>query len=225
MEKANLGLNQLSGIDAELKRKAEKKNRSLENLTQHGNGSESTLKVKRKKLKKQKKSLMSMVEQHDGQVVPASTPGSEPLSERSKKKKKRKGAKGSEKNPMTAANRDAYMAPPSSTPLPLWPFQPHPADHCETPLVAYQDLAPTLQALASKLYGPITTRPAVTSEVIASSRLRIYDPYFCTGRVKENLRSLGFTEVRNVCEDFYAAADQGTIPEFDVLVTNPPVSS
>ena len=90
MEKANLGLNQLSGIDAELKRRAEKKNRSLENLTQHGNGSESTLKVKRKKLKKQKKSLMSMVEQHDGQVVPASTPGSEPLSERSKKKKKRK---------------------------------------------------------------------------------------------------------------------------------------
>jgi hypothetical protein len=31
--------------------------------------------------------------------------------------------------------------------------------------------------------------------------------------------------VRNVCEDFYQSVDDGAVPEFDVLVTNPPYTS
>lgn len=45
------------------------------------------------------------------------------------------------------------------------------ADHCETPLIAYEDLEPFLQQLAHRLGKP-------------KSDLRIYDPYFCTGKMK-----------------------------------------
>ena len=34
-----------------------------------------------------------------------------------------------------------------------------------------------------------------------------------------------FHQVHNVCEDFYQSASDGSIPEFDVLVTNPPYTS
>ena len=37
-----------------------------------------------------------------------------------------------------------------------------------------------------------------------SASLRIYDPYFCEGSVVLHLRALGFTNVYNRNEDFYA---------------------
>lgn len=57
-------------------------------------------------------------------------------------------------------------------------------DHFETPLVAYQDVAPVLSELANKLGKTPAT-------------LQIWDPYYCEGRVCKHLASLGFTSVTN----------------------------
>lgn len=40
----------------------------------------------------------------------------------------------------------------------------------------------------------------------------------------QRLGELGFTQVYNECEDFYAAVKSGAVPEHDVVVTNPPYS-
>jgi hypothetical protein len=87
----------------------------------------------------------------------------------------------------------------------------------------------------------------------APAELRIYDPYFCAGGTVRNLAALGFTHVINRNEDFYLAIEEGalslslslgwgilnplrtmpvltgwphagTVPEHDVVVTNPPYS-
>ena len=50
-------------------------------------------------------------------------------------------------------------------------------------------------------------------------------PYFCAGGVVSHLAELGFPNVYNRCEDFYAVIAAGREPEFDVLVTNPPYST
>lgn len=92
---------------------------------------------------------------------------------------------------------------------PSFPFQPSPADHCETPLAAYVDIAPALEFLAQ-------------AQGKQTSKLLIYDPYFCNGAVKRHLASVGFANVYNKCEDFYAQIENGKTPSYDVLVTNPP---
>lgn len=90
-----------------------------------------------------------------------------------------------------------------------YPFEPNPADHCETPLAAYVDIAPVLEFLGQALGKE-------------QNNLSIYDPYYCDGAVKRNLAHLGFSNVYNRCEDFYARVNNGTIPAYDALVTNPP---
>lgn len=57
-----------------------------------------------------------------------------------------------------------------------------PLPHSESPLEAYEDVAPILDVLAK---GLGKTRES----------LQIYDPYFCNGSVRKNLASLGFTQV------------------------------
>jgi hypothetical protein len=84
-------------------------------------------------------------------------------------------------------------------------------DHCETPGEAYDDITWALAWLAAECGKP-------------KSELRIYDPYFCDGAVVRNLAQRGFPRVYNKNEDFYAAVDSGSTPEYDVLVTNPPYS-
>lgn len=91
------------------------------------------------------------------------------------------------------------------------PFEVDATDHCETPLEAYRDVAALLDQVAKSLGK--TRR-----------NLSIYDPYFCDGGVKVKLTSLGFGNVRNENEDFYKAIQNRTVPEFDVLLTNPPYS-
>jgi hypothetical protein len=86
-----------------------------------------------------------------------------------------------------------------------------PRDDAETPFEAYRDLEPFLFRLATSLGKTKAT-------------LRVYDPYFCAGSVVGHLGRLGFTSVRNANEDCYAAQAAGSVPEFDVLVTNPPFS-
>ena len=89
-----------------------------------------------------------------------------------------------------------------------------PADDCATPLEAYKHVAPLLAKLAQRLKKP-------------KSELRIWDPYFSSTSVAAHLASLGFTNVHNEREDFYAlleSGDDARIPPHDVLVTNPPFS-
>lgn len=58
----------------------------------------------------------------------------------------------------------------------------------------------------------------------AKASLKIYDPYYCTGAVVRHMAKLGFSDVYNRCEDFYAVDAAGRTPAFDVLVTNPAYS-
>ena len=71
-----------------------------------------------------------------------------------------------------------------------FPFVADYNDHFETPLVAYEDLEPILSSLALKLQKK-------------NNELIIYDPYYCQGRMKELLASIGFTNVVNNNRDFY----------------------
>lgn len=84
-------------------------------------------------------------------------------------------------------------------------------DHCETPLKAYEDIASIIRFYA------LTINKSPTE-------VKIYDPYFCEGRVVDRLSSLGFTNVYNQNEDFYTIQCENKIPEYDILVTNPPYS-
>jgi len=88
---------------------------------------------------------------------------------------------------------------------------PYPAeedDHCESPLEAYQHIAPLLRKIATLMGKTPQT-------------LSIYDPYYCDGSAKERLHSLGFETVYHKKEDCYKVWD--TL-DFDVLLTNPPYS-
>lgn len=91
------------------------------------------------------------------------------------------------------------------------PFEALAEDAAETPFEAYRDLEPMLFRLALDLKKSKET-------------LRIYDPFYAAGSVVKHLARLGFTNVYNKNEDFYAVVREGRTPPFDVLVTNPPFS-
>jgi hypothetical protein len=94
---------------------------------------------------------------------------------------------------------------------PAFSFVVDDTDHCETPASAYSDLLPLLDACC-RIFGK--NRRA----------LRIYDPYYCNGAVIRHLGNIGFMDVYNQCEDFYSVQAADKIPQYDVLVTNPPYS-
>ena len=96
------------------------------------------------------------------------------------------------------------------------PFIVDDSDHCETPLNAYQDLEVVLDRL---LLGNGRKKKKQRSELI------IYDPYYCDGGVKDKLSSMGYTNVINNNRDFYKDISTNSIPEYDVLITNPPYSA
>lgn len=90
-----------------------------------------------------------------------------------------------------------------------FPFPTEPDDHCESPREAYTHILPLLSKLAGK----------------DASKLRIYDPYFCDGAVKQNLGELGFPNVHNQKEDCYEVwSNPKDYPTHDLVVTNPPYS-
>jgi hypothetical protein len=93
------------------------------------------------------------------------------------------------------------------------PYDVEGLDHCETPAEAYSDVVPLLNLLAEQLGK-------------RAEALRIYDPYFCAGTVRTRLREVGFSNVINENRDFYGDinAKPPTVPEFDVMLTNPPFS-
>ena len=105
--------------------------------------------------------------------------------------------------------RPCPSMPPPQLPEGEHPFECDAGDHAETPYEAWRDIAPLLHRLAARLRVPADT-------------LRLYDPFYCTGRCKELLQSLGFPSVHNCNEDFYALQAAGAVPEYDVLCSNPP---
>jgi hypothetical protein len=99
---------------------------------------------------------------------------------------------------------------------PIYPFSVHPDDHCETPRIAYEHIVPILSTVAN-----------ATSNINSKYDLKIWDPFFCAGGVANHLNSLGFKNVYNENEDFYAYDNGKTSgpKEYDVLVTNPPYTA
>lgn len=83
------------------------------------------------------------------------------------------------------------------------------ADDRETPQRALCDVAPLLTCL----FG--TDKP-----------VKIYDPYYCHGGIKNLLLPLlpQGSSVYNKKEDFYSVKRAGLCPDHDVLLTNPPYS-
>jgi hypothetical protein len=86
-------------------------------------------------------------------------------------------------------------------------FRSEPDDHCETALEAYEHIKPLLLHLCKDLSKD-------------ACDLRIYDPYFCTGKTKKLLKSLGFSQVYNECD---AAAVFCTVQR--VRICLPPTST
>mmetsp|Transcript_2116 Transcript_2116/g.3877 ORF Transcript_2116/g.3877 Transcript_2116/m.3877 type:complete len:300 (-) Transcript_2116:2395-3294(-) len=80
-------------------------------------------------------------------------------------------------------------------------------DHFETPIIAYEHILPLLDALHPR------------------STHILYDPYFCNGRTKRILQSLGFDSVIHEKRDFYRDIEENRVPVYHTLVTNPPYSS
>lgn len=109
-------------------------------------------------------------------------------------------------------------------------------DHFETPLQAYTDILPLLDLIAPAAGGGETpsekdiNREDGDTKIIIKERQRkrkehiIYDPYYCNGRTKTILQSLGFDKIVHEKRDFYKDIREGKVPNHHTLVTNPPYS-
>jgi hypothetical protein len=161
-----------------------------------------TKKRKKKKKKKEKK-----------EQPPPPPPPQIVAEEESCKKRRLNSRPRSTATTATAVEAAPPQPPPSSS---SHPFHAEYGDHFETPLVAYEHLLPALDLLAQRL------------KLKNRSALRVYDPFYCEGAVVSRLRSLGFSKVIHENVDFWAerasSGKRDSLPEFDVLVTNPPFS-
>lgn len=104
-----------------------------------------------------------------------------------------------------------------------YPYKVDYNDHFETPLRAYEDVLPLLDVVCPSARGSDSKkrkRPHTSNR----DEHTLYDPYYCAGRSKEFLNSIGFHNVRHAKRDFYADVRNGTAPKYDTLVTNPPYS-
>ena len=132
-----------------------------------------------------------------------------------------------QKAPASIPSADQLVRVPDAS-AQQWAFAVDYNDHFETPLQAFSDLLPYLQKVGEQLSPPK-----------AVSELVLYDPYWCQGRMCDLLHSLGVRHILNENRDFYAdiaAAEAGVctsenkgsrapgLPQYDVLVTNPPYS-
>eukprot|EP00933_Yihiella_yeosuensis_P019462 TRINITY_DN15769_c0_g1_i6.p1 TRINITY_DN15769_c0_g1~~TRINITY_DN15769_c0_g1_i6.p1 ORF type:complete len:322 (-),score=60.76 TRINITY_DN15769_c0_g1_i6:63-1028(-) len=105
--------------------------------------------------------------------------------------------------------RDAQ--PSVTAPNKFHSYDVDPLDHAETEPRALGHAAAVLRNLALEM-----------SKI--SSSLKLWDPYFCKGAMKEHFKKLGFTKVHNANEDCYAVFKSGNLPEHDVIISNPPYS-
>lgn len=93
----------------------------------------------------------------------------------------------------------------------FYPYEVNYNDHFETPIIAYEHILPLLDSL----HQPSNDR----------STHILYDPYFCNGRTKRVLQSLGFHNVIHEKRDFYKDIEENRVPFYHTFVTNPPYSS
>ena len=102
-------------------------------------------------------------------------------------------------------------------------------DHFETPARAYDDIYPLLE------YVLINKQKCKHNRSGSSNEATIYDPYYCAGRAgtllndlfqRHQSKRLPSTSIRIQHEkrDFYKDIKQKTVPNHDILVTNPPYS-
>ena len=110
-------------------------------------------------------------------------------------------------------------------------------DHFETPARAYEDIFPLMEyILAGKQKHDSKKMPAIAEPQHKQGRTSekvIYDPYYCAGRAATLLNGVfqrakisTSTPIRIQHEkrDFYRDIKQNTVPQYDILVTNPPYS-
>jgi hypothetical protein len=110
-------------------------------------------------------------------------------------------------------------------------------DHFETPARAYEDIFPLLEyILARKQHGRnnSTNMGPQKNGHRCSKAAILYDPYYCAGRAavllrdefqRQNSRKLSMSvHIQHEKRDFYRDIHQNTVPQFDILVTNPPYS-
>ena len=108
-----------------------------------------------------------------------------------------------------------------------YPYKVDYNDHFETPRRAYEDVLPLLDLVSPSARGSVNANESKKRKRSPTSHRddhTLYDPYYCAGRAKELLNSIGFPNVQHAKRDFYADVRNGTVPKYDTLVTNPPYS-
>jgi hypothetical protein len=164
-------------------------------------------KAEKRRLKRQAKRKQNAVEKTELKALDqvAKAAGEDlpsVLAKRQKRKEKQLNKKIAADH---AINREKAVAEAKAG----YPYRTDAADHCETPLDAYEDIAPLLEMLA-ELLGK------------SKEELLIWDPYYCDGSTVDKFAQLGFHNVYNKKEDCYAVfKDPARIPDYDILVTNP----
>jgi hypothetical protein len=136
-----------------------------------------------------------------------------------------------------AANRPQPSRPPRThtpkgpptAPKSSWnPSFPYPVDyndHFETPLQAYRDIQPMIDWLFSGDSRDDGRDTTAASNRRSTTRMPVlYDPYYCNGKSKVVLESLGYENVVHEKRDFYEDIRTNRVPRHDVLITNPPYS-
>jgi hypothetical protein len=124
----------------------------------------------------------------------------------------------------------ARKGPPSTAKTSWNPSSfPYPVDyndHFETPLQAYRDIQPMIDWLFSCDGDCVTDciDDASKSDHRISTPPVLYDPYYCNGKSKVLLESLGYENVVHERRDFYEDIRLNRVPRHDVFVTNPPYS-
>ena len=92
-------------------------------------------------------------------------------------------------------------------------------DHFETPLIAYQDILPLLDAIQ-----PSSDSSNNENQESLRACHILYDPYYCDGQTKRHMQTLGFSKVQHEKRDFYNDIEKNQVPEYHTFLTNPPYS-
>lgn len=110
-------------------------------------------------------------------------------------------------------NDEKYSLRTESNSKSQWNFITDYNDHFETPKIAYLDLKPFIESIAHSLNKTI-------------DQIVIYDPYYCQGNMIKFLVEIGcsINNIINHNRDFYIDIESHGIPNYDILITNPPYS-
>jgi hypothetical protein len=96
------------------------------------------------------------------------------------------------------------------------PFETDFGDHFATEDAALRHVVPVLRWLDAQ--RPQQQRQQQQQQSV------IYDPFFCDGSIKVRLHALGFRRVVHENRDFYSDVREKSVPQHDILLTNPPYS-